>query len=128
MKLHITVDGATYDVDVEVADDPAPLPLPFVADTAKMSVPVAMPPLPAVAPAIPHAGGEDKVCRSPVTGTVMRVVAQPGQQIQPGDLLLVLEAMKMETNIAAPIAGVVARVTVKAGDAVRGQQVLVEFA
>jgi methylmalonyl-CoA carboxyltransferase 1.3S subunit len=125
MKLHVTIDNVTYEVDVEVADEPAPLPLPSAGDTAKMSLPAVAPALPA--PQAPHPEGEDKVCRSPVTGTVVRVVAQPGQRIQPGDLLLVLEAMKMETNIAAPIAGVVARITVKTGDAVRGQQILVEF-
>lgn len=43
MKLHITVDNATYEVDVEVADDIRPQPLPLAFDTAKMSVPVAPP-------------------------------------------------------------------------------------
>ena len=59
--------------------------------------------------------------------TVTRVLAQPGQSIQPGDVLLVLEAMKMETNITAPIAGKVASLPVKPGDAVQGGQVLVAF-
>ena len=45
---------------------------------------------------------EEKVCRSPVSGIVVRVAAQVGQSLQAGDILLVLEAMKMETNITAP--------------------------
>ena len=61
------------------------------------------------APAAPPADGkpvnEDKVCRSPVSGIVVRVAAQVGQSLQTGDILLVLEAMKMETNITAPAAG-----------------------
>ena len=88
--------------------------------------------VPAAAPvaAPPASGGavnEEKVCRSPISGIVVKVAAQPGQSIQPGDILLVLEAMKMETNITAPIAGKVAKVNVNGGDSVQGGQVLVEF-
>jgi methylmalonyl-CoA carboxyltransferase small subunit len=68
------------------------------------------------------------VCRSPIGGTVVRVLAQAGQAIQPGDVLLVLEAMKMETNITAPVAAQVARVNAKVGDPVQSGQVVVEFA
>ena len=57
---------------------------------------------------------EEKVCRSPVSGIVVRVVAQAGQSIQAGDVLLVLEAMKMETNITAPVAGKLAAIKVNA--------------
>jgi methylmalonyl-CoA carboxyltransferase small subunit len=71
---------------------------------------------------------EAKVCRSPITGIVRRVSAQVGQSIQPNDVLLVLEAMKMETVITSPVAGKVARVNVKVGDPVEGGQVLVELA
>jgi methylmalonyl-CoA carboxyltransferase small subunit len=70
---------------------------------------------------------EAKVCRSPFAGTVARVAAQVGQVIQVNDVLMVLEAMKMETMITAPIAGKVARIVVSPGDAVRQGQVLVEF-
>jgi biotin carboxyl carrier protein len=62
-----------------------------------------------------------------VAGTVVKVVVQPGQVIQPGDTLLVLEAMKMETNITAPVAGKVRSVRVSAGDAVRSGQIVVEL-
>ena len=61
------------------------------------------------APAAPAADSkpvnEEKVCRSPVSGIVVRVAAQVGQSLQTGDILLVLEAMKMETNITAPVGG-----------------------
>jgi len=70
---------------------------------------------------------ESKVCRSPVSGVVVRVSAQVGQTIQVNDVLLVLEAMKMETVITSPVAGKVARVNTNPGDAVQGGQVLVEF-
>ncbi len=57
----------------------------------------------------------------------MRIAAQVGQQIQVGDGVLVLEAMKMETDITAPAAGSVRAVNVQVGDSVTGGQVLVEF-
>lgn len=124
MKLNITVDGKQYEVEVE-ASEPEPQQPVYLPPT-----PTRIGAAPVVAP--PAAGGppvenEDKVCRSPIAGTVTRVLAQPGQTIQPGDVLLVLEAMKMETNITAPIAGKVASLPVKAGDAVQGGQVLVAF-
>jgi methylmalonyl-CoA carboxyltransferase small subunit len=58
---------------------------------------------------------------------VVRVAAQPGQSIQTGDILLVLEAMKMETNITAPVAGKIAAIKVNPGDSVQSGMVLVEF-
>ena len=55
------------------------------------------------------------------------VTAEEGQSLQVGDELLVLEAMKMETQVTASEAGKVASVKVKAGDSVQAGQVLVEF-
>ncbi|RPJ53825.1 MAG: biotin/lipoyl-binding protein [Acidobacteria bacterium] len=88
--------------------------------------PVAAPPLaPGGAASLPV--NEGKVCRSPISGIVVRVTAQPGQQIQVGDGVLVLEAMKMETDITAPVAGKIRSINVNVGDSVQGGQVLVEF-
>src|ERR1022692_2113921 len=121
MKLRITLDQKTYEVDVEVAeDDRAPA---NAAPTALPSGPP--PPRPAAAPDSNVA--EDKVCRSPVAGIVVRVNAQPGQQIQANDPVLVLEAMKMETNITSPVAGKVKAINANVGDGVQVGQVLVEF-
>ena len=128
MKLRITVDQKTYEVDVEVAEDdrapasPAHAYIP-AAPTALPSAPP--PPRPAAAPEGNVA--EDKVCRSPVAGIVVRVNAQVGQQIQANDPLLVLEAMKMETNITSPVAGKVKAINANVGDGVQVGQVLVEF-
>jgi methylmalonyl-CoA carboxyltransferase small subunit len=58
---------------------------------------------------------------------VIRCNAQTGQQIQPNDLLLVVEAMKMETNVTAPLAGKVKNIRVQPGDPVQIGQVVVEF-
>ena len=66
---------------------------------------------------------ESKLCRSPISGVVVRISAQVGQTIQVHDVLMVLEAMKMETSITSPIAGKVAKVNVHVGDAVVGVNV-----
>ena len=127
MKLKITVDGKVYEVDVEVAEPEAPQP-GYVPPTAPARLPgtVAVPP-----PPRPTAAGpvdESKVSRSPISGVVVRVPVQAGQAIQVNDVLLVLEAMKMETVITSPVAGKVAKINVQVGDAVQAGQVLVEFA
>jgi len=126
VKLKITVGDKTYEVDVEVAEEVTPRPTPsFLVEPAAVRLP-ATPVQPAAAPRGP-AKNEDKVCRSPVTGTVVRLVAQLGQSIQHGDVLLVLEAMKMETNITAPVAGKIAAISVNPGDSVKAGQVVVEL-
>ena len=131
MKLQIGVDGKTYEVEVEVLEDdssvrsPGYLPPHPIEPTTIPSIPVASAPKP---PA--ESGGvvdEAKVCRSPVAGVILRVNTQPGQVLQPNDLMLVLEAMKMETNVTAPVSGKVKSVTVKPGEAVKVNQIRVEF-
>lgn len=130
MKLKITVDNKTYEVDVEATEpEAAPnLPLRYTVQPTALHVPASAPPPPAAA--IAHAGPVDeaKVCRSPISGVVVKVTAQPGQSIQAGDVLLVLEAMKMETNITAPVAGKIAKINVNTGDGVKNGQIVVEFA
>ena len=129
MKLNITIDGKTYEVDVDAAEPESPVAMPYNVSglnigSAPMRVPAA------AAPVAPPAGApvnEEKVCRSPVSGVVVRVAAQVGQSLQTGDILLVLEAMKMETNITAPWAGKIAALPVKQGEGVQAGQVVVEF-
>lgn len=129
MKLKITVDGKLYEVDVEAFEPEQPQPgfyPPPGQARVPASSPVAAPPMPAPSGVTPVAD-ESKVCRSPFAGTVSKISAQAAQTIQVNDVLLVLEAMKMETVITAPIAGKVAKINVAMGDAVQQGQVLVEF-
>ena len=130
MKLNITVDNKKYEVEVQVADSAAaPVAAAPRLDTS-LRIPAASPVNGAASIAKAAQSGpvnEEKVCRSPVSGIVVRVTSQVGQSIQSGDTLLVLEAMKMETNITAPAAGKIARINVAQGDAVQGGMVLVEF-
>jgi len=126
VKLKITIDAKVYEVEVEAVDTSAPAQAPrgYTVQSAPVRVPGASLPENA-APAGPV--NEEKVCRSPVAGIVVRVVAQPGQAIQVGDILLVLEAMKMETNITAPLKGKVTAVKAGVGESVQVGQVVVEF-
>ena len=127
MKLNITIDGKTYEVEVEAVEPTAPSPL--LRGLPVGSAPVRVPAAPA--PGAPAAENksvdEAKVLRSPVSGIVIRVAAQVGQSLQTGDVLLVLEAMKMETNITAPGPGKIAAIPVNEGDSVQSGQVVVEF-
>jgi methylmalonyl-CoA carboxyltransferase small subunit len=128
MKLNITIDGKTYEVDVEAAEPESPAAPPYNVSGLNLgSAPVRVPAASAAPPAETRLENEEKVCRSPVSGIVVRVAAQVGQSLQPGDILLVLEAMKMETNITAPSAGKVGAIRVNQGDSVQAGQVVAEF-
>jgi methylmalonyl-CoA carboxyltransferase small subunit len=130
LKLQIGIDGKTYEVEVEVLQEDLPLrpqsytPYPAIPSTVQSTPTRSAGPLPE---ATNGNVNEAKVCRSPVAGVVIRVNIQPGQQIQANDLMLVLEAMKMETNVTAPTPGTVKTIKVQPQDAVKVNQVLVEF-
>ena len=128
MKLKIGIDGKEYEVEIEVLEDDAVaggyLP-PHGPATTVQPIAVPTPGLPI--PPVDENVDEAKVCRSPVAGLVVKMNVQAGQELQTNDLMMVLEAMKMETNITAPSAGKVKKVNVAQGDAVKVNQVLVEF-
>ncbi len=128
MKLRITLDETTYEVDVEVAEpDHANLPPAYHVGSARLAGSAAGA-APVAAAAGPSAvADESKACRSPVSGVVVKVLAKAGDSIMAGDSLLVLEAMKMETNITAPQSGVIASIKVEQGARVQTGDVLVEF-
>jgi biotin carboxyl carrier protein len=128
LKLKIGIDGNEYVVDIEVLEDDgvgpvyvAPHGQPTTVQPMSVPVPGAEP-----LPADPNVD-EAKVCRSPVAGVVVKLNVQPGQTLQTNDLMMVLEAMKMETNITAPVAGKIKKINVAHGDGVKVNQILVEF-
>jgi len=134
MKLKITVHGVAYDVDVEVLEasdemSGASAPLPSTTPAVASSVAAGPPPvaLSAVSPK-PSGGGSIDGVASPIAGTVLEVKVKPGATVDRDQVLLVIEAMKMETAIAAPRSGTVRTVLVAAGDSVRETQTLIEFA
>lgn len=119
MKLRITIDGKVYEADVEAVDEeeeeiPPPIRSTYPPPVAHMAGSVD--------------GKNANACTSPVMGLVIKVNVKPGQTVESGELLLVLEAMKMETNVTAPRAARIKAVHVAPGDSVKMHQVLVEFA
>jgi biotin carboxyl carrier protein len=127
LKLKVTVNGQVYEVEVEILE-PEPAGPVYVPPAGSARVPAAAPASPPpAAPGPAFAADEGKVCRCPIAGTVAKIPAQVGQTIKVNDVLMVLEAMKMETVITAPIAGKVARINANVGDFVQGGQVLVEL-
>ena len=134
MKLRIDLDGRLFEVDVEVAqEDHANLPPAYPVGTASLSGSAASVSAgtaksnQAAGAASTVVADESKACRSPVSGVVVSVAAAAGDQIKAGGTLLVLEAMKMETNITAPQSGVIASLKVAKGARVQTGDVLVEF-
>ena len=126
MKLQITIEGKTYTAEVEVFEQDSIEDLP---DSALDSASAQTLPAGAYTPsrAAETHSADEKAYHSPLTGLVIKVNVVPGQQFHAGDLLLVLEAMKMETSVTAHHAGRVKSVNVKAGDSVKMHQVLVEL-
>ncbi|HAJ74817.1 MAG TPA: oxaloacetate decarboxylase subunit alpha, partial [Gammaproteobacteria bacterium] len=103
----VEVEGNAYVVKVTEGGD--------VSQLAESSVTVA----PALAVAAPAAGGGGKAIPAPLAGNVFKVIVDVGDSVAEGDVILVLEAMKMETEIRSPASGTVTEVNVKAGDAVK---------
>lgn len=130
MKFYtITVNGNSYDVSVEegVGSVQAAAPV-IVAAPAPVQKPAAAPkaPVAQASPAAPVAAskaGGFKV-NSPMPGKILAVKASIGQAIKKGEVLLILEAMKMENEIVAPQDGTVASIDVSAGQSVEAGNLL----
>ena len=124
MKTYnITVNGVTYTVEVEEvgATAAAPVAAPVAAPAA---APVAAPKAAAPAPKATGAAGAVSV-KAPMPGNIMKVNCKAGDSVKKGDVLVVLEAMKMENDICAPADGVVASVEVAKGATVETDALLV---
>jgi biotin carboxyl carrier protein len=116
----ITVNGTPYNVTVEEGASSAP---------ATTAAPVASAPAPAAAPApkaapAPSAAGSVAV-DAPMPGNILDVKVANGATVKSGDVLIVLEAMKMENDIVAPQDGTVASINVNKGDTVEAGQTLI---
>ncbi|WP_425308174.1 biotin/lipoyl-containing protein [Ammonicoccus fulvus] len=122
MKLKVVVNGTAYSVDVEVEPDEQP-GLGSLLQTG-----VRHPgPTPTAPTSASVKGASKNAVVAPLAGSVARVLVKAGDTIEADQVLVVLEAMKMETEITAPSAGMVTAVHVEAGDAVQGGQALVEL-
>ncbi len=118
--LRITLEGKTYDVGVEVLDDSSPALSQASHSSAAPSPVISSPSSAAAVPAAPSITA-DEGCRivvSPMAGHVFKCLVKPGDVVAYNQVLIVLDAMKMETPVVAPLAGTVRSVMVKEGDAV----------
>lgn len=114
-NYRITVNGVAYDVAVEEMGEGAAASTPAAAPK---------PAAPKAAPAAAAGAGAIKI-NSPMPGNILSVKASAGQAVKKGDVLMILEAMKMENEICAPQDGTIASVQVSAGDSVESGDVLV---
>ena len=117
-KYRVNVNGTAYEVEIELIDGaaaPAAAPAPAAKEEAAPAAPAAAP-----------AGGE--AITAPMPGTILAVNVTAGQAIKKGDVLFILEAMKMENEIMAPADGTVAAVAVTKGATVESGAVLCTLA
>ena len=118
-KYRITVEGKTYEMDVElIGSNGAPVQPVKVQSAPAAPAPVAAAPKAASKPAAVSSGS----VVAPMPGTVIKILKNEGDAVKAGDVVLILEAMKMENEIMAPKAGKIVSVgaaksaTVKTGD------------
>jgi methylmalonyl-CoA carboxyltransferase small subunit len=124
VKLRITIDGKTYEAEVEILESAPEYP-PY-PPAEPVFVPATLPERQITGQA-GDPGRSDKECRSPVTGMVIKVNVERGQSVDAKAVVIVLESMKMEMQVTASRAGVVKDVLVSPGTAVKVNQLMVEF-
>ena len=118
-NYRITVNGTAYDVAVEE------LGAGSVPAAAPVATPVAAPAPVAAAPAPAASGAEGGVkVASPMPGKILAVKSSVGQAVKKGDVIMILEAMKMENEIVAPSDGTIASINVTVGQSVEAGDVL----
>ncbi|MBQ2891677.1 MAG: biotin/lipoyl-binding protein [Bacilli bacterium] len=117
MKVYkVKVNGKVYEVELEATTESA-----NHIEAPVQAAPVAAPAAPVAAPAT----GEGVKVEAPMQGKIIDVKVATGQQVQEGDVLCVLEALKLANDIVAPCAGVVQSVSVSKGSEVENGQLLV---
>lgn len=119
-KYNVTVNGNLYEITLEVVDA-ADVKATAPAAPAPVATPAATP-APTAAPAPVANGGE--TVSSPMPGNILNVNVQNGATVKKGDVLMILEAMKMENEICAPCDGTVTSVNVQKGASVETGAVL----
>ncbi|MBR4641093.1 MAG: biotin/lipoyl-binding protein [Selenomonadaceae bacterium] len=124
-KFNVTVNGTTYEVEVEEvkAAGSAPKAAPAPKAAAPAPAPKAAP-APAAAPKVAAGAGEHSI-DAPMPGKVIKLVAAEGAAVKAGDVLLILEAMKMQNEITADADGTVKKFNVAAGQSVKAHESLV---
>lgn len=119
--VEVTVEGQTFQVEVEsLPSQPSPRPRRGRSRSADIPAP---PPHGGLRQAVPS----DNILRSPMPGRVISILVRPGERVSIGDEVCVVEAMKMEQSILAPIDGVVKTIYVQPMDPVGADDPLIEL-
>ena len=128
MKYKVTLNNRVYEVEVEMGQAMLIDEYDAVAPAAP-AAPTAVPAAPAAPAAVPPAAlASGEVVKAPMPGNILKINVAPGQKVEEGDVLIVLEAMKMENEIVATKSGTVAQVAVSKGAVVETGAPLVVIA
>ena len=128
MKYKVTLNNRVYEVEVEMGQAMLIDEYDAVAPAAP-AAPTAVPAAPAAPVAVPAAAlASGEVVKAPMPGNILKINVAPGQKVKEGDVLIVLEAMKMENEIVATKSGTVAQVAVSKGAVVETGAPLVVIA
>jgi len=134
MKYKVTLGGKTYEIEVEAGkamllDEYEAVAPAVAAPAAPVAAPAAAEAAPAAAPAAaPVVTGAGEPVTAPMPGTILKVNVSQGQAVKAGDVLCVLEAMKMENDITAPKDGTISQVVTSKGASVSTGDALVVIA
>ena len=132
----VNVNGIPFEVELQKPINAAKHPTmtapkvqaPQPAAAKPAAAPAAAPAAQAEVPAAAPAAGAGQAVKAPLPGTITDIRVQVGQQVSAGDIVLVLEAMKMENNIEAEASGKISAIMVKQGDSVMEGTVLLTIA
>ena len=126
-KLRVTLNGKTYEVDVEILKDEGMSSMPYI--------PTSLPPLqqvntpsPVTATAQKKSPADGNVLVAPMNGLVIEIPVKVGDDVKAGQVVVILEAMKMKTNISAEHDGKIASINVSQNDSVESGQIMLTFA
>ena len=133
MKYNVTLNGKIYEVDVTESDAvvtgitqvPVSVAAPAVAPVAPVAAPEApATEAPVAAPAVAPVSADGTQVKAPMPGTILAVKKNVGEAVKAGDVIVVLEAMKMENDIVAPCDGTVKSINAPKGSTVNTDDVL----
>lgn len=134
MKYNVTLNGKIYEVDVTESDAvvtgitqiPVAVAAPAVAPVAvaPVAAPEAPAEVPAAAPAVAPVSADGTQVKAPMPGTILAVKKNVGEAVKAGDVIVVLEAMKMENDIVAPCDGTVKSINAPKGSTVNTDDVI----
>ena len=134
MKYNVTLNGKIYEVDVTETDAvvtgitqvPVAVAAPAVAPVAiaPVAAPEAPAEAPAAAPAVVPVSADGTQVKAPMPGTILAVKKNVGEAVKAGDVIVVLEAMKMENDIVAPCDGTVKSINAPKGSTVNTDDVI----